>query len=151
MRVRLRDQRGTYLRQNVFELLFAVLSIIAGVAFFAAPDALERSAIGRAVHPFDYGWNALYVAGGILVALGLFRMERRLELAGLSFLTAAVAIAGLAVIVVRGTGGAHTVAIYTAAIGAFLIRASVIRSVDLAVEETDRELERRIGVERRTR
>ena len=83
---------------HAYGLMLAVLSVIAALAFFADPTARERSAVGQAVHPLDDAWNVMYLAGGLLVALGILAVRPRFELAGISLLSAAIVINGLAVV-----------------------------------------------------
>lgn len=145
LNVRLRDRRRAYLEAHVFELLIGVLSVVTAVTFFAEPGDLSRTAIGQSVHPFDYGWNALYLAGGALITLGLARPSYRLEAAGLLMLAGAVTAGAVALIDVAGaTAGVATL---TAALGssfaaaaACLVRVATIRRVERALLEANAEL-----------
>jgi hypothetical protein len=97
--------RGAYLAAHAFELFTASLAIFAAAAFFAQPDQLARSAVGQAVHPFDYAWNVSYGLGGILVTVGILRRAEWLEVAGLSFFAGAVLVNGVAIFLERGLTG----------------------------------------------
>lgn len=105
-----------------FELLIALLSLQAGIVYFASPEARERSAVGRLLFPWDATWNALYVLGGALIVAGLVLKRTRLELAGLWLFAAAVGIAIVAIVVVAGAVGAAALAVYVAALVACLLR-----------------------------
>lgn len=148
--VRRGDERRAYLESHVFELLIAALGVLAALGFFLQPGELRHTAIGRAVHPFDYGWNMLYLTGGLLIVGGLVRRSFRLELAGLAMFGAALIAAAIALISYRGVNGVASLAIYSAAGAACFVRMSVIRRVEQAFAELDHELELLQPVRRRT-
>lgn len=84
---------------RAFEAATAIAFITVAVAFFTNPHAtLVRSPVGRTVQPFDYLWNAFYLAGGLGIIFGLLENDRRVEMGGLTvlatgLLTDAVAVA----------------------------------------------------------
>lgn len=131
------DARRAYLEAHVFELLLAALAALAALGFFFQPDELARTAIGRAVHPFDYAWNVLYLTGGVLVTAGLVRPSYRLEVAGLVMLGAAIAGAAAALLAYRGANGLASLAIYTAAAGACFVRIHSIRAIEGGLAQAD--------------
>lgn len=141
--VREKDKRRAYLEAHVFELLIGVLTVVSALTFFASPGDLARTPIGHAVHPFDTAWNALYLGGGILVAVGILRPSYRLELAGLLFLSSAIAGAGAAIALEVGTRGASSISIYAATAAACIVRITVILRLERAVLEVDGELKLR--------
>jgi len=93
--------RRYYLPEHAFELALALLAVAAASIFFLDPTALQRSAIGQALHPFDYVWNLLYLLAGISIVVGLVVPKPRIELAGLAFLATSVAINIVAITYVR--------------------------------------------------
>lgn len=119
--------RRRYLYTHAYGAMLASLTIIAALAFFADPSALERSAIGQAFHPYDYGWNVLYLLGGIGMLVGLADLRPRIELAGISLLAAAITINMLALLSIRPSSYA-ALATFTAVVLALLARARVIVS-----------------------
>lgn len=75
-----RKLHRTYLFQNAFVGLVAVLLATTGISFFFDPDQ-----IGRAlphVPPYDYFWYSLYVVGGVFVLYGLLSRRIAVEAAG---------------------------------------------------------------------
>lgn len=83
LRVRRRLTRA-YLCQNALVGLVALLFLTTAVSFFLDPQQLDR-AIGH-VPPYDYFWNAFYLAGGLLVTGGLFTRRPGVEAAGQTLL-----------------------------------------------------------------
>ena len=81
-----------YLCANAFELFLCALTVVAVIQYAFSPDALYESTVGRAVHPLDYGWLALYGFGGAFVCAGLLIRSPRLEVAGLFAYAAGVSI-----------------------------------------------------------
>lgn len=150
LNVRERDKRRAYLEAHVFELLIAIMAALAAASFFIDPAALEHSPIGRTLHPFDYAWNALYLAGGALTAAGLARPSYDVERAGLAFLSSAIAAAGLAAITAGGSTPS-SIGIHLAAAAACVVRLRAMRRLERAVEEVDEELARRQPDRRRRR
>jgi hypothetical protein len=86
---------------RAFEAATAIAFITVAVAFFTDPHAtLVRSPVGQSVQPFDYLWNAFYLAGGCATVFALVENDRRVETAGLTVLATglladAVAVATL--------------------------------------------------------
>lgn len=121
-----RKLRRLYLAANVFEGLIGVMGVLAALAFFLDPHALERSPIGQAIHPFDVFWNLLYLAGGVGIIVGLALPSARVELASLFLFGAAVLGNAAAVLMIRGVSGAASISIYAAVVGAFVVRGWLI-------------------------
>jgi hypothetical protein len=139
------DARRAYLEAHVFELSLAIVAIVTAATFFLSPATLEGSAIGHAVHPFDYAWNGLYLAGGLLIVVGLVRPTHRLELAGLIMFGAAITVAGVALAALGSAGWALKIVslgTYTAIATGCVIRALAIVRVSAALAEVRDELER---------
>lgn len=105
-----------------FELLIALLSVQAGIVYFASPHDRVRSAVGQLLFPWDALWNGLYVLGGLAIVAGLVLKRTRLELAGLWLFAAAVGVAIVAIVVVAGAAAASALAVYVAALAACLVR-----------------------------
>lgn len=88
-----------YLFQNGFVALVALLFLTTSLTFWLDPTALNRT-LGH-VAPYDYYWNAFYLAGSVLVLVGLFGRRLGIEAAGhvllvpglvLNFILAAVVL-----------------------------------------------------------
>lgn len=143
--------RRAYIYAHVFELLLAVLSVLAACAFFFDPDALRRTAVGEAVHPFDWAWNVTYMIGASAIIFGLLRPSPRFEALGLWFLSGAIATNAAAVVVLRGTAGLATIATYAAVVAAFHVRVRVIQRAIATQQAAQREMAERLegGTERR--
>ncbi len=75
-----RVRRRTYLFQNGFVALVAILFFLASLSFWIDPNAVGRS-LGH-VPPYDYYWNALYSLGSVLVLFGLITRRPSIEAAG---------------------------------------------------------------------
>lgn len=143
--IRESDARRAYLEAHVFELSLAIVAMVTAATFFASPDTLEHSAIGRAVHPFDYAWNGLYIVGGFLIVIGLVRPSHRLELAGLIMFGSAITVAGIALAALGSAGWPLKVVslgTYIAIATGCAIRAGAIVRISAALAEVREELER---------
>lgn len=64
---------------NAFELLIALLSLIAAVGFFLYPESLYRSSVGRALHPYDYAWDGALRLAGVAIVLGILMPRPRIR------------------------------------------------------------------------
>lgn len=95
--------RLAYVADHAIEAWLALAAAITGVDFFVETPHYERTAIGTALHPWDYAWSGGYALAGLLVCFGLYRMHPRDEAAGLVLLGTAFAINLVATIAVAGT------------------------------------------------
>lgn len=105
--------RWAYVQANAFELFTAILAIVASLTYFYQPQNLSDSSVGHIRFP-DVLWNGLYGVGAILVALGIVRLDVRVEAIGLSLFAAAVTIDAAAVYHYRGWPASSTIAIFVA-------------------------------------
>lgn len=96
-----------HIRAHMFEFLTALTLLAAGVLFFTdQTHFIAGTALGRNLHLVDEVWYAGFVAGGPLVAAGLWFdhrlvlggriLGRGLEVLGLAVLAGATAIAAAA-------------------------------------------------------
>lgn len=69
-----------YLFQNGFVALVAILFLVSAVGFWLHPETIDRP-LGH-VPPFDYYWNGFYLAGSVLVIVGLHTLRPGIEAAG---------------------------------------------------------------------
>lgn len=114
--------RVAYVYDHAIEAWLSIAALISGFDFFIENPHYERTPIGVALHPWDYGWNVLYMAGGGLVFAGLYGLRARAEAAGLCLLASAFSIQLLATVAV--VGGA---AVASEALTALLVAACIGR------------------------
>lgn len=86
------NPRTRYVAENGWEIGIALLAVIAAYTFFTDPTAASRSAIGRALHPYDTIWSGMYGAAGVAMIVGILLLKPRVEIVGLQIFAAAVAI-----------------------------------------------------------
>jgi hypothetical protein len=63
------------LRAHMFEAAFAVATLVGGLLFFLSDHFQDRTVLGR-VDIIDNVWYSLYVAGGVLILVGLWFDDR---------------------------------------------------------------------------
>lgn len=82
---------------HVFELAVALAWALIGLAYLIDPTVIERSPVGRMVHPYDLAWSIGYLIACPLIVTGvLFPRERRLRVAGLAILKTGLVMHGIA-------------------------------------------------------
>ena len=87
----------------------AAFAVAQGVAFFLQPGTASETALGRSLSgPVDDAWNGCYVAGGLLMLVGLAVRRPGLavntERIGLQLMLAAMLVNALAIIHIGGLG-----------------------------------------------
>lgn len=119
-----------YLFANGVWFALGIAAIIGAVTYYVSPEALHDSSVGAQSGVLAVAWNTMYLAAGVLLVTGLLTCTRpvgwRLELAGLSLITASITINALAVAVHLGIRGAATVATYVALGAASALRAYAV-------------------------
>lgn len=123
--------RRIYLEAHAFELLLAVLGVLAAINLLVDPRALSESPIGRTLYPFDVLWTIAYALSGMGIVYGLVSPSPRVETLALHIFSAGLVGNLVAVLAVRGSAGAASAATYLAVIFAFFIR---IRAIRKAIE-----------------
>lgn len=84
-------------------LLLAVLCLGAGLTGLVDPSSLTRSATGQSLSgPLDEAWLIAYIVAGAGIVLGIALLRPAVEVVGLWFAAAAIAINAVAVLDVRG-------------------------------------------------
>lgn len=131
--------RFDYVKQNIFAFWLGIAAILGSLVYFAIPEALDKSSIGRgSAHGLDYGWNALYLAAGIFTLLGISIVSPRLELAGMSLFAAALLVNAVTIFAYRGWAGVPQGAILLSLAVACVLRATVL----VTAYRIDREMRR---------
>lgn len=110
------ERRLVYLERHTFELLIAVLSVIAATSFLVDPETLRQTAVGRELAGWDVIWNSAYGLAGLAIIVGLAWPKPRVEAAGLILLATSVAINLIAIWQVVGSVGAAAIATYLAVV-----------------------------------
>lgn len=100
------DLRRQLVRSNAFEFVVATFSILAAPIIGLSSHGLAGSAVGHMTASLAPCWFALFVAGGVLMALGMLILSPRVEIAGLLFFIAAMVTDGVAVLAYSGGSGA---------------------------------------------
>jgi hypothetical protein len=122
--------RRAYVYANVFEFWLGLGAALAGVTFFVNPESLSNSSVGEQAGILAVAWSALYMLGGLGVCVGMLGCLRpwgvRVELAGLSLLTAAVLINAVSIVAYRGWAGSGAVVTYTSLAIASILRARYV-------------------------
>lgn len=121
-----RNVRLSYLKANIFELMFAVAGIVAGAGTLLNPKINEEQAIGLVLGQAGLLWALLYLVGGLMVVTGLTRPTVKLEVAGLMMLSLAVAANGIAIVGENGLRGLTTACFYMGWAGAAFVRADLV-------------------------
>lgn len=118
--------RRARLEVNAFEALIALLCLLAAAKFFVDPGNLDASAVGRALPPWDFLWNAGFGLGGLAILAGLWAGRGDVEVAGLFLLSTAILLQGIAVLVIYGWAGLVSEALYAAVVLACAERARIV-------------------------
>lgn len=90
------------IRARHAELVLAVIYLISGVGFFLDPSQIVRSPAGRTVGPFDSIWSGLWIAGGLLITVGIVRHRPRLLQYGWALTGTGLIVAAVAILELRG-------------------------------------------------
>lgn len=109
-----RSFRRNYLDGNAFEWWLALAAIVGSIVQFFDLDALFAASIGRQVGNWAIVWNALYLAGGLMIVVGLYGPTLRVELAGLCLFFAAVMVNASAILSIFGSQAIATTLAYLA-------------------------------------
>lgn len=107
-----RNARRSYLVANAFEAMLSLSAVVAGVGYFASPEVLDESSVGVVLGYAALAWSALYLVGGLLTVVGLFRPSIRLEVAGLIMVAGGILASATAIVALRGWTGAPTAVFY---------------------------------------
>lgn len=113
-------ERRLFLYSNAWALAIAALAVISAIAYFLQPDLLlnRSNSIGTSLGVWAYLWNALYLAGGLGILIGLILPSRALDMAGLCFMAGALIINGICVLFARHGAAAAAPALFALAVAA---------------------------------
>jgi hypothetical protein len=107
-----------------FEVLISVMSVLACLAFFLAPESLNGSSVSSVtVEPWTTLWSASYGLAGITTIVGVATGRIGLEAAGVCWLAGAITVQVVAIITVLGWSTLPLLITHLAAIGACTARA----------------------------
>ncbi len=98
-----RARRAIYARTYPLVLSLAVFAAIGGFLFLFVPHIIEETALGEILPGrTEMAWCALYGMGGLLILLGYWLLNSKLEVAGLLLLAMCYLIYGYSVFELRG-------------------------------------------------
>jgi drug/metabolite transporter (DMT)-like permease len=101
--VRRSDRRRAYRHSIPVLVSISAAAMLAGLAFLAFPGIVDGSALGSSL-PFllERGWALAYMLGGLLILIGIQRLDARFEVAGLLLLSGCYFAYGYAIFDQRG-------------------------------------------------
>lgn len=115
-----------YTSKAPFEAAIAFATVIAAGIYLVNPEAVSRTAVGHTAQQLLPYWEALYLAGGLMVLYGLVRLSLRMEASGLFLLAAALAINALSIIDFSGMTGIASAATFAALVVACGMRVAFL-------------------------
>lgn len=116
-------RRRPYVREHIVELGIALVAVIATIANYLAPGALESQALDETLGPLVTVWSLAYGIGGAFIIYGLARPHPRVELSGLGFLIGAMSSQAVALVAVYGIDGARGALTLSVLAASFAVRA----------------------------
>lgn len=97
------DPRATANRVNRAMFFLGAALFMVGLRFFATPEELARTSIGRTLPGgWDEAWSLMYLVGGLLIMAGIATRHPRVEMPGLTLAFTATMANGAAIIAVLG-------------------------------------------------
>lgn len=108
----------SYLLGSPYQFGIAAAAVLAALTYLFSPDSIQATAVAYRLAWMLPIWEALYGLGGFAVVCGMLlcqtRLGWRLELAGLSLLSSAVIVNGVAVSTVKFPLGVTSAATFLA-------------------------------------
>lgn len=92
MRSWMKSERFHYIVENLVWVWLATAALLTGIAFFVDPGTLAASPLGRVLHPWDYFWNFLWIAGGTGMLAGILSYRPEIEVIGQTLFSGALLI-----------------------------------------------------------
>lgn len=105
-----------------FEVAFAIAGFCTALQFILDQEVRAQTAVGALGALFAWSWTILFLIGSTGILVGMYRLEDRIELAGLSCFSAAALVNAASIIQVRGLQGVYVALVFLAFVGGSLTR-----------------------------